>query len=84
MLSVNGIFKKGVARPLKNIEDHENNEVIISFLDEDSKEDLSPDDEYDGDTLIELIEECKMETGIGDLAHEHDHYLYETPNRVNV
>jgi hypothetical protein len=26
-----------------------------------------------------LIEECTVDTGIPDLAHQHDHYLYGKP-----
>ena len=33
------------------------------------------------DALTKLIEECQMDTGISDLAHRHDHYLYGTPKR---
>jgi hypothetical protein len=33
------------------------------------------------DSLMELIEQCQIHTGIGDLAHQHDHYLYGTPKR---
>lgn len=40
-----------------------------------------PADELDDDPLMKLIAECAMDTGIGDLAHEHDHYLYGTPKR---
>jgi hypothetical protein len=31
--------------------------------------------------LMELVEKFQMDTGIADLAHEHDHYLYGTPKR---
>lgn len=37
--------------------------------------------ELDDDPLLKLIAECAVDTGIGDLAHEHDHYLYGTPKR---
>ena len=35
------------------------------------------------DALTALIEECQVDTGITDLAHQHDHYLYGTPKREN-
>ncbi|MDX2041797.1 MAG: hypothetical protein SF097_11125 [Acidobacteriota bacterium] len=38
-------------------------------------------DELGYDPLMKLIAEFAMDTGIGDLAHEHDHYLYGTPKR---
>ncbi len=31
--------------------------------------------------LEEIIERCKVNSGIGDLAHQHDHYLYGTPKK---
>ena len=40
----------------------------------------TPSDE-DWDSMMQLIEECQMNTGIGDLAHQHDHYLYGKPKR---
>jgi hypothetical protein len=37
----------------------------------------------DWDALTALIDSCQMDTGITDLAHQHDHYLYGTPKRVD-
>jgi hypothetical protein len=48
------------------------------------KSEEAPSDEENEkgwDTLIQLIQECQMDTGIEDLAHQHDHYLYGTPKR---
>ena len=39
--------------------------------------------EKDWDSLMELIERCQVDTGIEDLAHQHDHYLYGTPKRTD-
>lgn len=33
------------------------------------------------DALTALLEDCQMDTGITDLAHQHDHYLHGTPKR---
>jgi hypothetical protein len=33
------------------------------------------------ESLTQLIEECQMDTGIEDLAHEHDHYIHGKPKR---
>jgi len=35
------------------------------------------------DSLTALIDRCQMDTGITDLAHQHDHYLHGTPKREN-
>ena len=33
------------------------------------------------DALTALIEACQIDTGIEDLAHQHDHYRLGTPKR---
>lgn len=38
----------------------------------------------DWDALGDLLEECKVETGISDLSYQHDHYLKGTPKREEV
>ncbi len=35
----------------------------------------------DWDALTALLERCQMDTGITDLAHQHDHYIHGTPKR---
>lgn len=41
------------------------------------------DASYDpeNDPFLQLIDRCQVSTGIGDLAHQHDHYLYGTPKK---
>lgn len=41
----------------------------------------APVQETDYDALSRLLEENQMHTGVTDLAHQHDHYLYGTPKR---
>lgn len=78
MLSVRGIFKDGKAQPMKYIERHENQPVIITFLED---EEIKIDEEDDWDNLIQLIKDCAVDTGIEDLAHQHNYYLYGTPKK---
>ena len=33
------------------------------------------------DSLMQIVAEATVDTGLTDLAHEHDHYLYGTPKR---
>ena len=33
------------------------------------------------EALTKLIEECQVDTGVSDLAHQHGHYLSGTPKR---
>lgn len=34
-------------------------------------------------SLNALIDRCQVDTGIADLAHQHDHYIHGTPKREN-
>jgi predicted DNA-binding antitoxin AbrB/MazE fold protein len=76
MLSVKGVFQNGVVRPIQPIEASDGQSVIITFLDEGVASAGLSVDESAWDALTQLIEECAVETGITDLAHQHDHYLY--------
>ena len=38
-------------------------------------------DETGWEALQQLVRACEVNTGISDLAHQHDHYLYGTPKR---
>ncbi|MGE0887158.1 MAG: hypothetical protein AB7P14_26855 [Blastocatellales bacterium] len=82
MLSVKGEFHNGVAQPLTEIEGREGQQVIITFLEETTAtKNGSTQSDDDWDAMMKLIEDCQTNTGIGDLAHQHDHYLYGTPKR---
>jgi predicted DNA-binding antitoxin AbrB/MazE fold protein len=35
------------------------------------------------DVLTQLIADCAMDTGVADLAQQHDHYLYGLPKKQN-
>lgn len=76
MISVKGQFKNGVALPLEPVKDfQEGQSVIITFLDEDAKEVFTAK-QNGAKSLEELIAESEIDTGIEDLAAQHDHYLY--------
>lgn len=81
MLSVRGIFTKGAARPLDPLEGREGQAVIITFLNDVSLKEYLVREESAWSALASLVRECAVETGIDDLAHQHDHYLYDTPKR---
>ena len=78
MLSIKGIFKNGTALPLEKVDGHDNQPVIITFL---TGKETGFDEEDDWNVLNQLIESCAVKTGIGDLAHQHDHYLYGAPKK---
>lgn len=82
ILSVKGEFHNGVASPLTKVEGRDGQQVIITFLDEaavDRNGSVQPEDDWDA--MMKLIDECQTNSGIGDLAHQHDHYLYGIPKR---
>jgi hypothetical protein len=75
MLAVTGVFRNGVAEPTQTVPGREGLPVVITFLDESVSarrpvgEDLDPSPaevESAWDALARLVEECKMDTGIGD------------------
>lgn len=60
----------------------------LEFLSEDELRELydlvkSRSQKYKNnhDDLGELLERCQVNTGIKDLAYQHDHYLYGTPKK---
>jgi hypothetical protein len=76
MISVKGTIRNGVALPLEPVkESDEGRVVMITFIDEE------PVKENGGLSLKDLIDEFQVDTGIEDLASQHDHYLYGTPKR---
>jgi len=81
MIPVKGKFKNGVALLLEPLEkSHEEQSVIIKFLDEGTKEVLSERINR-AKSLEDLIAECEVETGIINLAEQHDYYLYGKPKK---
>ena len=79
LLSVKGMFQNGVARPAELVKGREGQPVVIIFL-EDLLITPTTREKEDEDTtwsaLARLVEDCVVETGVVDLAHQHDHYLY--------
>jgi len=82
MLSVKGTFQNGVARPSEPVEEREGQPVIITFLDEGYTSPAPTADDGAWNSLEQLVEDCAVETGIPDLAYQHDHYLYGKPRKA--
>jgi hypothetical protein len=82
MLSVKGTFQNGVAHPSEPVEEREGHPVIITFLEKEAVSVSPAAVEEAWDTLSRLIEDCGVETGIADFAHQHDHYLYGKPKKA--
>jgi hypothetical protein len=82
MLSVKGTFQNGVAHPSEPVAEHEGHSVIITFLEEGAASVSPVAGEEAWDTLSRLVEDCGIETGVADFAHQHDHYLYGKPKKA--
>jgi hypothetical protein len=83
MLSVRGTFRDGVAQPSETVEGREGQTVLIIFVEEQAADAAALAAESEWDALFHLIEENAVETGITDLAREHNHYLYGKPKSGN-
>ena len=70
-----------MVHPNEPIEGHEGQSVIIVFVEENSTPGSATPEDSDWDKLRQLIKNCAVDTDIGDLAHQHDHYLYGMPKR---
>jgi hypothetical protein len=76
MVSVKGRFQDGVVQLLEPVAAAEGQIVMITFLEESVE--LAQDDSG-WDQLMQILDRAQMDTGIEDLAHQHDHYLYGKP-----
>lgn len=54
----------------------ENIYQIIKKINEEEMDKVS-----DWDRLSHVLDECKIDTGIEDLAYQHDHYIHGSPKR---
>lgn len=81
MLSVKGTFQNGVACPAATVQGRNGEPVIITFIREDAREAPRPADAAAWDPLFRLVTACGVDTGIPDLAHQHDHYVHGTPKK---
>ncbi len=83
MHSVTGTFKNGVVELNESVSWTDGQQVTITVAgkksDRSTVPPLKPEGKVTLDDLLEFIEEYAIDTGIEDLAHQHDHYLYGTP-----
>lgn len=78
MLSIRGRFEKGIIRPDQFVQGREGQTVIITFVEEVESRGVEQNTD-DWTVLMRLVQQNAVETGIADLAHQHDHYLYHKP-----
>lgn len=74
MLTVKGSYRDGKIQLVEPVQ-YKESQVLVIFLDDD---DTSAQNQVNGDwtAFNNLIVDCQMETGISDLAHQHDHYQH--------
>ena len=77
MLTIKGRLKDGVVYPNEPVAGYDQEEVLITFLNEQIPVAYARDvQETDYDALTKLLEDCQMDTGIEDLADHDDHFLH--------
>lgn len=76
-LSVRGIYKDGKIELPEAMQRRNEQTVIVTFLETENEHDA--DEGTDWDALNQIIDDCQIDTGITDLAHQHDHYIHGTP-----
>jgi hypothetical protein len=81
ILSIKGTFQNGVAQPIEVVSGREGQTVIITFLDEVPQLESTDDQDSGWDQLLKIVDRNTMDTGVEDLATQHDHYLYGKPKQ---
>lgn len=79
--TVKAIYERGALRLTEPIEleDGTRVDVIVIAPEPDNGDQVGSDSSRGA--LEDLIAQCAIDTGIPDLAHQHDHYLYGTPKQ---
>jgi predicted DNA-binding antitoxin AbrB/MazE fold protein len=81
--NLKAIYEQGVLRlkePLSLPDGAEVDVTVISH-EEDNGERSQGMEERSWDALTQLLTDCAIDTGVRDLASQHDHYLYGIPKR---
>ncbi len=78
-MTVKGRIRDGRIVTSGSLDELEGKHVLITIVDDS---DASSDGyNQENDELLQLIRRCRTSSGLGDLAHQHDHYLYGTPKK---
>lgn len=78
-------YEQGVLRlkePL-SLPDGTQVDVTVTTTEKDNGEPSQVMDGRSWDALTQLLADCEIDTGVPDLASQHDHYLYGIPKRLN-
>ena len=82
--NLKAIYEKGILRLQEPLPIPEGAEVDVSVsLTEPENGKQSQENEAQSwDALAQLLNECAIDTGVSDLAQQHDHYLYGLTKNV--
>lgn len=76
--NLKAIYENGVLRLEEPLPLPEGTEVdvSVSFAQTENGQNLQKAGAQGWDALTQLLDECAIDTGVSDLAQQHDHYLY--------
>ena len=82
--TVKAIYEQGVLRLQEPISLPDGAQVDVTVIshEEGSNEHSGGMEAQSWDALTQLLDECAIDTGVPDLANQHDHYLYGIPKRL--
>ncbi|MGI0479340.1 hypothetical protein ACN4EE_00975 [Geminocystis sp. CENA526] len=68
---------------VKSLPESEQEKIALLMIDNLQVSENNNTELNDWDKLSQVLDECQIETGITDLAEQHDHYIHGTPKRAN-
>lgn len=81
--NLKAIYEQGVLRLNEPLPLPDGAEVDVTVTLEDDNRDRSQGmEDRSWDALTQLLDECSIDTGVTDLADQHDHYLYGISKRL--
>lgn len=82
--NLKAIYENGVLRLKEPLPLPEGAQVDITVTSQENNGDRAQRmEDQSWDALTQLLAECAIDTGVPDLAQQHDHYLYGIPKRLN-
>jgi predicted DNA-binding antitoxin AbrB/MazE fold protein len=83
--NLKAVYEKGVLRLKEPLPLPEGTQVdvTVTSTEADNGERSQGMEDRSWDALTQLLTECAIDTGVADLAQQHDHYLYGIPKKLN-
>jgi predicted DNA-binding antitoxin AbrB/MazE fold protein len=81
--NLKAIYENGVLRLKEPLPLPEGAQVDITVTSQEDNSDRAQGmEDQSWDALTQLLADCAIDTGVTDLAQQHDHYLYGIPKRL--